>query len=195
MGLPDRAALPRIADPVTGFGSREALMVRLAAAVTPASEPSVVAVFALDGLEEFEKAYGTVSGEKVVAWLADEFARLVGRNGACYRPRHREFCAHFEMPLDEVIPILSAAAISLSRNGASSSITTPFGIAVIPAQAEDPIGALGVADRNLNEARRARRRTSAQRERRSQQRTKAAGEHSEAGDVVFLRLPQGQRTR
>ena len=68
-----------VADPVTGFGSRAALLARLARAVDPGSGPSVLAVFGLDGLEEFEQAHGTARANEVIARLADDFARMVGR--------------------------------------------------------------------------------------------------------------------
>jgi GGDEF domain-containing protein len=148
---------PLVADPVTGFGSRGALLTHLARAVDPASGPSVVAVFGLDGIEEFDKAYGAARGDAVIARLADDLARTVGRAGACFVPRRREFCVHCELPLDAATPILAVAAISLRREGAINSISTPFGIVVLPEGADDPIAALAVADRNLNEARRARR--------------------------------------
>ncbi len=145
-------------DPVTGFGGRAALLAHLAVAVDPESEPSVVAVFGLDGLDEFEERYGTSETDDVIARLAHEFARMVQPEGVCYAPRRRELSAIFDLPFAAVEPILAAAAIALRREGAMTLITTAFGFAVLPDQADNAIGALIVADRRLNEARRAQRR-------------------------------------
>ena len=144
-------------DPLTGFGSRAALMARLATAVDPAGRPSVLAVFGLDGLDEFEERFGTSETDALIARLAVEFAHIVRPEGACYAPRRREFSALFDRPFPAVEPILAAAAIALRREGELALISTSFGIALLPAQARDPITALIVADRRLNEASRARR--------------------------------------
>jgi GGDEF domain-containing protein len=154
---PDFRTEPLLADPVTGFGSRRALLAHLERAVDPASRPSVVAVFGLDGIEEVVKLHGMARGDEVIARLAEDLARTVGPAGTCFVPRRREFCVHCELPLDEATPILAVAAISLRREGAINAIRTPFGIVVLPEGADDPIAALAVADRNLNESRRARR--------------------------------------
>ena len=154
--LPSRLFAP---DPVTGFGTRAALMADLGVAVDPECSPSVLAVFALDGLDEFEKANGTSRTDELLFRLAQEFARIVCPEGRCYTPRRRELCAHFPTPLVEVSPILAAAAISLRREIAMTGMTTAFGVALLPYQADEPVGALVVADRNLNEARRVQRRS------------------------------------
>jgi GGDEF domain-containing protein len=153
--LPSRLFAP---DPLTGFGTRAALMADLAVVVDPASSPSVLAIFALDGLDVFEKANGVSRTDELLFRLAQEFARIVCPEGRCYTPRRRELCAHFPVPLVEVSPILAAASISLRREIAMTEMTTAFGVALLPYQAQDPVGALVVADRNLNEARRTQRR-------------------------------------
>ena len=136
-------------------------MAHLAAAVDPASEPSVVAVFGLGGLDEFEKSHGKSETDRLIARLAEEFARMVRPEGVCYAPRRREFVALFDLPLGVVSRILAPAAIALRRVGAIASIAIAFGTAVLPGQASSPISALVVADRNLSQARRAQRRARA----------------------------------
>ncbi len=149
---------PFAVDPLTGFGSRGALLADLASAVDRAHEPSVFAVFGLDGLDEYEEAHGTAETNAVIAALAGEFARLVCPEGVCYAPRRREFCALFDLPFAAVSPILAAAAIAIRREGAIALVTAAFGIALLPHQADSPVGALVVADRRLDQARRAQRR-------------------------------------
>ena len=148
-------------DPVTGFGSRAALISRLRLAVGPVGGPSVLAIFGLDGLDDFETAHGVERTDDVIAALARELARIVCPEGDCYTTRRRELCVHFDHPLDEVQSVLSAAAISLRREGAISSIGVDLGVAELPGQATGPIAALVIADRSLTTARKARRARSA----------------------------------
>jgi GGDEF domain-containing protein len=143
-------------DPVTGFGSRPALFSRLKEAVAGGSPPSVLAVFGLDGLDEFEKQHGTDATDALLARLARDLSRMVLPDGSCYTTRRRELCVVFDLPLTEVRSILSAAAFSLRRECAISGLAADLGVARLPDQACDPVAALAVADRRLNDCRRMR---------------------------------------
>ncbi len=156
--IPNLRSEPLVVDPLTGFGNRAALLAHLAEAVEPLTETSVFAVFGLDGLDAFEKAYGTSAADDLISRLAEDFAQMVRPEGLCYAPRRREFCAIFELPLAAVSTILAAAAIALRREAAMSQIAIAFGIAVLPGEAADTIEALQVADRNLIQVRKAQRR-------------------------------------
>jgi GGDEF domain-containing protein len=155
-----RSQAPAI-DPLTGFASRTALTAHLAEATEPDSEPSVFAVFGLGGLDDHEKVYGVEATDDLITRLAGDFARMVRPEGFCYAPRRREFCAIFELPIAEVSPILATAAITLRRESALAQLLIAFGIAVLPEQADDPIAALMVADKNLIQARKTQRRNRA----------------------------------
>jgi GGDEF domain-containing protein len=136
-------------------------MVHLAEAVEPESEPSVFVVFGLGGLDDHELAHGLEATNDLIARLADDFARMVRPEGVCYAPRRREFCAIFELSVVEVSPILANAAITLRRESALAELLIAFGLAVLPAQADDPLAALRVADGNLVQARKTQRRNRA----------------------------------
>ncbi|HEY4348775.1 MAG TPA: GGDEF domain-containing protein [Gaiellaceae bacterium] len=146
-------------DPVTGFGSRASLLADLRLALEPGSDSTTLAIFGLDGFEEFERVYGTPNADEVLGRLAKEFAYMIEPAGVCYAPRRREFCALFSRPLHSVSPILAGAAIALRREGAMVLITTAFGVAVLPEQADEAISALAFADERLEHARRLRRAT------------------------------------
>ena len=143
-------------DPVTGFGSRPALFARLEGAVAPRSDPSTLAVFGLDGLEEFEKQHGSATTDSLLAQLSRDLARMVRPDGSCFATRRREFCVFFDLPLTEVRSIVSAAAFSLRRECALASLSVDLGVARLPDQAQDPVAALNAADRRLNDSRRTR---------------------------------------
>jgi GGDEF domain-containing protein len=136
-------------------------MAHLAEATERDSAPSVFAVFGLGGLDDYEKVYGLGATNELIVRLAGDFARMVRPEGICFAPRRREFCAIFELPVVEVSPILAAAAIALRRESSLADLLIAFGIAVLPEQADDPIAALMVADRNLVQARKTQRRTRA----------------------------------
>lgn len=144
-------------DPLTGFGSREALLVELRAALAPGAAPTVLAIFSLDGSGEFREELGEDVSNEVIARMAQEFARFVRPDGACYAPRRHEFAALFRLPWPRVETVLAAAAIAVRREGSLFSISTTFGVAHLPHEADTPVAALVVADRRRVEAQKRRR--------------------------------------
>jgi GGDEF domain-containing protein len=144
-------------DPVTGFGSRAAMLAELERAVEPGSEPRVLAIFSLDGSGEFREELGEEASNEVIARLAHEFARFICPDGSCFAPRRHEFAALFSLPWPKVETIIAAAAIAVRREGALFSISTTFGVAHLPVDADTPVGALMVADQRRVAAQRRRR--------------------------------------
>jgi GGDEF domain-containing protein len=143
-------------DPVTGFGARDALIAALERAVAPLCEPSILAVFSLDGAAEWRDDLGEEVGNEVITQLSQVWARFVEPAGVCYAPRRHEFAALFNLPFAKVETILAAAAIAIRREGAIYGISATFGVAHLPSEADSPIGALTAADQRLVAARRAR---------------------------------------
>ncbi len=141
-----------------GFASRDDLIEDLREALRPGSSPGVLAIFALDGAEEYRRVNGESAGERLNGRLAEEFLSIVRPVGRCYTSRQDELCALFHLPIDIVSPILAAASIAIRREGEISLVTTSFGVALLPGQATGPIEALIAADQNLVRARRNRER-------------------------------------
>jgi two-component system cell cycle response regulator len=137
-------------DPLTGFGTRAALMEDLAEVVGPDAPPSAVAIFALEGLGEYGAFHGDLARERVVARLAERLATKLGPPGSCYRPRNDEFIALIAAPLAEVIPLLDASAATLRERDRYVTITASFGAALLPDEASEPIEALRIADERLS---------------------------------------------
>jgi GGDEF domain-containing protein len=144
-------------DPVTGFGSREALLAELQLAVERGSPPAVLAIFSLDGSAEFREELGEDVSNDVIVRLAQEFARFVRPDGVCFAPRRHEFAALFRLPWPKVETVLAAAAIALRREGSLFSISTTFGVAHLPQEADTPVAALVAADGRRVEAQKRRR--------------------------------------
>lgn len=143
------AVAQELSDPLTGFGSRRALLEDLAELVGDDAPPSVVAIFALEGLGEYGTFHGDLAREALLARLAQRLALKLRRVGACYRPRTDEFIALISAPLGDVIPLLDACAGVLRERDRYVTITASFGAALLPDEASDPIEALRVADERL----------------------------------------------
>ncbi len=144
-------------EPVTGFGTREAMVAALARAVESDADPTVLAIFSLDGSGEFREELGEEVSNEIIARLAEEFARFVRPDGECFAPRRHEFAAIFTLPYAKVETILAAAAIAMRREGAIFSIQTTFGVAHLPREADSPVAALIVADQRRVAAQKLRR--------------------------------------
>jgi GGDEF domain-containing protein len=138
------------ADPLTGFGTRAALLEDLADVVCDGAPPSVVAIFALEGLGEYGAFHGELARERVVSNLARRLAAKLGPPGSCYRPRNDEFIALISAPLAEAIPLLDACAAALRERDRYVTITASFGAALLPDEADEPVEALRIADERLS---------------------------------------------
>jgi GGDEF domain-containing protein len=145
-------------DPLTGFGSRDKLTADLIEAIAPGRPPSTLAVFDLAGCEDFRRVFGEEASDELLVRLASEFGRVVKPHGTCYRSRRDEFCALVQLPPEIAATTLEAAASALREEGEQSLITTSFGVARLPDEADDPLEALMAADRHLLITRGARER-------------------------------------
>lgn len=145
-------------DTVTSFGDREALFEEVANALEPGSPLRVLVVYDLAGLDEYRTLHGLIAADQLVVRLARRLAGEVGKRGQCFRSRADEFWALVDGSLDEARPILDGAARALREEGHSGGVTAAFGIAFLPDEADEPMEALMIADRELGAARRARER-------------------------------------
>src|SRR5262249_18545642 len=68
-GVSAGAETASVVDPVTGLAVRSALLADLSDAVVAGSRTSLLAVFALDGLKEFEELKGVLEGRKLLRRL------------------------------------------------------------------------------------------------------------------------------
>jgi GGDEF domain-containing protein len=159
MTPPDRARFegsPISVDPLTSFGSREALIHDLEHALEPDSPHRVLSVFDLAGLDDYRRARGTIASDELTLSMARVFTGGLGDGARSYRPRQDEFCALVDGEIDEARPILDAVVASLGDEGATAGVSPLVGTAFLPNEAGDPIEALMIADHELAVGRRAR---------------------------------------
>ncbi len=131
-------------DRLTGFGNRNKLLADLAGA----TEPVVLALFYLDGFQEYRDFFGRLQSETTTVELADRLERVVRSAGSCYRAREDEFAvivgAH---GADDV---LEAARAVLSEPGRYVSITVTVGTVRLPDETSHALDAIRLADHRVS---------------------------------------------
>lgn len=145
-----------------GVGSRPELLDDLAAAVGSEQAPSLLAIFALEGLRDYNERYGGLAREELLSHLAVRLTKTLTRKGRCYQPRTDEFAVLIEARIADALPLLRPLATTLCHHDRYAPVTVAFGAAVLPDEAADPVEALHLADQRLTSnapRRRPRRRT------------------------------------
>jgi diguanylate cyclase (GGDEF)-like protein len=145
--LLERSRTQALADALTGLGNRRRLVRDLERRLAdgPASRPFVLALFDLDGFKRYNDTFGHLSGDQLLARLAERLAGAV-RPGVAYRMGGDEFCAI----LDECAPeTLERLREALTEHGDAFSITCSMGTVACPPEAADVASALRIADRRM----------------------------------------------
>ena len=148
-----------LVDPLTGLGTRRALLDELDGAVREGSASTLLVIFSLDGYDDYLTLFGSLAGQSLVAKLAARLAGALGPDAHCYRPRQDEFAALVQTPIDGVREILDAAVTALRERDTTVTVSAAWGAAMLPEEASNPVEALRVADTRLasNAPRRKRR--------------------------------------
>jgi len=136
-------------DPITRFGTRESLIAALVEAVEPESPPALLAVFDLEGLDEYQALFGSLAANALLSRLAGRLFEVIGPAGSCFRPRAYEFAVLVPSPISEVAAVLDAAASALRERAAPVSVAAAWGAAMVPEEATDAMDALILADERL----------------------------------------------
>src|SRR5579872_1947590 len=96
-GLDDGDAASRmLVDPLTGFGTRHALLLEVAERLEPESAPTLLVVFSLDGFDEYVSLFGRLAGRTLLVKLAARLSQALSPIAVCFRPRQDEFSALIE---------------------------------------------------------------------------------------------------
>jgi GGDEF domain-containing protein len=154
------AASRLLVDPLTGFGTRHALLLALTDRFEADGPPTLLVVFGLDGFDEYTSLFGRLAGRTLLVKLAARLAEALAPAGVCFRPRHDEFSALIETTIDAARPVLDAAVIALrERASFGAAVTAAWGAVLLPDEAGAPGEAIRLADERLasNVPRRRRR--------------------------------------
>jgi diguanylate cyclase (GGDEF)-like protein len=137
-------------DELSGLGNRRKLvsdLTRLSAA--PARE-LVLVVYDLNGFKDYNDTFGHPAGDALLRRLAGKLAEAVDpARGEPYRLGGDEFCVLAAPPEEGVERLLDDTVEALSEEGDGFLVSTCFGAAFIPSEAQDASSALTIADRRL----------------------------------------------
>jgi GGDEF domain-containing protein len=145
-----------------GVGSREEVIRDLSAAVGSDRPPALVAIFALEGLREYNERYGGLARDELLLHLGTKLTKTLSGKGRCYQPRTDEFAVVIEARIADALPLLRPLATLLCHHDRYAPVTVAFGATVLPDEAGNPVDALELADKRLTSnapRRKPRRRT------------------------------------
>jgi two-component system, cell cycle response regulator len=125
-------------DPVTGLPSTDMLEADLQTAVGSATEgaPSTLYVFALQGLQRYDEAYGKASGDALLAWLGRKLRGAVRGHGTAYRLQGAKLAVLAGTGEAGELQALVEAALSASGEG--FAISCSVGRATLGTDASTP---------------------------------------------------------
>jgi two-component system, cell cycle response regulator len=134
-----------LTDELTGLGNRRLLLGHLeqTLGVATARTPSALVLFDLDGFKLYNDTFGHPAGDQLLTRLARQLELAVGEHGRAYRLGGDEFCA-----------LLTGDPRTLDERLSSS-----YGLALLPHEAQSSSSALALADRRMYEQKDAERRS------------------------------------
>ena len=132
-------------DLLTGLGNRRQLLADLAAAE---GADATVVLLDLDGFKVYNDTYGHPAGDALLARLGRRLATSARDGAVAYRLGGDEFCV-LSHDADRAHEHALTAATALSEHGDGFDVTTSYGVATMPKDAEDSIEVLRVADQRM----------------------------------------------
>lgn len=139
-----------LTDDLTGLANRRALMADLerAAAATP-PEPTVLALYDLDGFKSYNDTFGHPAGDDLLRRLGQQLAASMRPFGHAYRLGGDEFCILASTRGHSADAICEGAEEALTDRGSGFSISASWGKVLIPVEVVSPTDALRLADRRM----------------------------------------------
>jgi diguanylate cyclase (GGDEF)-like protein len=133
-------------DRLTGIGSKARLEIDLEQRCQRAGEePLAVVLLDLNGFKRYNDSFGHPAGDKMLAELGGRLRGAVAPEGAAYRTGGDEFVVLIDGEAD-VAAVTRRAAEALTASGSGYDLGASWGLALVPGEAEDPMGALQLAD-------------------------------------------------
>jgi two-component system cell cycle response regulator len=139
-----------LTDDLTGLANRRALMADLerAAAASP-PEPTVLALYDLDGFKAYNDTFGHPAGDDLLRRLGRQLAASVEPLGRGYRLGGDEFCILAPTRGRSADAICQETEEALTDRGTGFSISASWGKVLIPVEVVSPTDALRLADRRM----------------------------------------------
>jgi hypothetical protein len=121
-------------------------MADLTRALAPGSPLRLLAVVRLQGLSSLKERSGTARRDRIVERARQCALTEVGSAGTVYSSRKDEVCILLDGPFGESIAILDRLTRAVNESERPDNISAVTGVALLPVEADDPIGALQCAD-------------------------------------------------
>ena len=132
-------------DALTGLGNRRKLLTDLAAAETQAT----LVLLDLDGFKTYNDTFGHPAGDALLARLGQRLGATTTDGVTAYRLGGDEFCILARATRTDAEEHALTAAAALCEHGEGFDITNSYGVATMPADADDAFEALRIADQRM----------------------------------------------
>jgi diguanylate cyclase (GGDEF)-like protein len=133
-------------DKLTGIGSRARLDIDIEERCHRAGEePLAVALLDLNGFKHYNDSFGHPAGDEMLARMGGRLRGAVAPEGTAYRTGGDEFVVLIDGRA-EVDAVVRRAAGALTAGGSGYDLSASWGVALVPAEAEEPRAALQLAD-------------------------------------------------
>ena len=145
-------------DLPTGLHTRERLMSDLSDAIGRERGTTLLVLFSLQGASTYGEREGPARRDELLVRLSHRLTTALDGAARCYRTREVELAALIDAPIATAMALLTDAVTALEDEaledeGESEServgLTSSFGAAILPDEAEDSIAALMLADERL----------------------------------------------
>jgi diguanylate cyclase (GGDEF)-like protein len=150
----ERLELDRAAnsDGLTGLGNRRRLMADFASEIehATAERPLLIAFFDLDGFKAYNDAYGHPAGDALLTRLGSRLSFAVAGRAKAYRMGGDEFCVLASVDgRNSGLDLVATAAEALSEQGEGFVVSSSWGAALLPLDAEDAETAFHLVDERM----------------------------------------------
>jgi two-component system cell cycle response regulator len=198
MKLLEQVREESLTDALTGLGNRRHFMLELQRRLRhgPDSEPSMLALYDLDGFKSYNDSFGHLAGDALLKRLATKLHAATSGWGRPFRMGGDEFCVLADAGPVDAETLAATAGQALQEQGEGFLVTSAYGVASLPDEAHTPSSALRLADTRMYAQKESRRpsvprQTSGVLLRAQTERDRALGEH--ASDVADLAEPVARR--
>ena len=139
-------------DALTGLGNRRALFAelkRLFGQPAGASEPTLFALYDLDGFKFYNDSFGHPAGDALLRRLGENASGVAGDDGCVFRLGGDEFCYLGPLGGRDPESVIEAVRSALSERGEGFAVGASCGWAVLPDEAASASVALGLVDQRM----------------------------------------------
>ena len=134
-------------DHLTGLGNQGGLQVDLKALCARAAEdPTTLLLLDLNGFKRYNDTFGHPAGDEMLTRLGEQLRTSVGANGTAYRVGGDEFAVLIPGSRWRRETMTKLAAEALTAKGPGFELSAAWGAVSIPEDADDPRGAMQLAD-------------------------------------------------